>query len=531
MVIVASEFARSPAIRRERSAAVWLFAAFVAVGVPTATSAAGVRAAQQVPASQPPTAKAPVPPAPVAPQAPAIEQAPDGDTLACELSAAKRDIELLQRLGQENERSEQLQRDVESMRRDLDAQKGLVAKAREEATKAKQAADGADAELKRAVQKERERAEALTRDLAQARSESYAHQAQSGKAADEAAELRKQIAAGVTTTAVREPTADERERIERLERDLATARRDTATLVAQAAKATEEAARKKETSEREMATSRSTLEAEKSKAERLERELATARRDLAALSAQASKATEVSAQATQTAQAAKAAEEATRRKEVAEREVTASRSALQEEKSKVERLERELTTARRDTAALVAQTTKATEEAARKKEAAERETATSRTALQEEKSKAERLERELALAWAKPMVAAKDPAVRQAVDAGPDGVEPPRKPAPARVDVRPSAADVAGAVRLLARATVLLGQGDIVSARTMLERAAEMGSVEASFALAETYDPSILAKWGTYGTRGDPDRARELYARANAGGIGEAKARFEALTR
>ena len=48
---------------------------------------------------------------------------------------------------------------------------------------------------------------------------------------------------------------------------------------------------------------------------------------------------------------------------------------------------------------------------------------------------------------------------------------------------------------------------------------------------AETYDPLILPKWGTYGTRGDATKARDLYAKAEAGGIKEAKARFDALRR
>ena len=47
--------------------------------------------------------------------------------------------------------------------------------------------------------------------------------------------------------------------------------------------------------------------------------------------------------------------------------------------------------------------------------------------------------------------------------------------------------------------------------------------------LAETYDPLILSTWGTYGTRGDATKARELYAKAHAGGIQEAKDRFDAL--
>ena len=83
--------------------------------------------------------------------------------------------------------------------------------------------------------------------------------------------------------------------------------------------------------------------------------------------------------------------------------------------------------------------------------------------------------------------------------------------------------------KLMARARALLGQGNISAARTVLERAAEMGSALASFTLAKTYDPIILSKWGTYGTRGDAAKARELYAKAHAGGIHEAKDRSEAL--
>jgi len=84
---------------------------------------------------------------------------------------------------------------------------------------------------------------------------------------------------------------------------------------------------------------------------------------------------------------------------------------------------------------------------------------------------------------------------------------------------------------LVARASVLLGQGDIGSARVVLERAAETGNPQASFALAETYDPLVLRRWGAYGTLGDPARARDLYAKAQAGGIKEARERFDALRR
>jgi TPR repeat protein len=83
----------------------------------------------------------------------------------------------------------------------------------------------------------------------------------------------------------------------------------------------------------------------------------------------------------------------------------------------------------------------------------------------------------------------------------------------------------------VARASALLGQGDIGSARSVLERAAETGNARAIFTLAETYDPLVLRKWGAYGTRGDAAKARILYAKAQAGGIKEAKERLDSLRR
>ena len=96
----------------------------------------------------------------------------------------------------------------------------------------------------------------------------------------------------------------------------------------------------------------------------------------------------------------------------------------------------------------------------------------------------------------------------------------------------PEAAEAQGnaeAAKLIARASALLGRGDIGAARIVLERASETGSAKASFMLAETYDPTILTGWGTYGTRGEVTKARELYAKADAGGIQEAKNRLNAL--
>jgi TPR repeat protein len=63
----------------------------------------------------------------------------------------------------------------------------------------------------------------------------------------------------------------------------------------------------------------------------------------------------------------------------------------------------------------------------------------------------------------------------------------------------------------------------------VLERVAETGNAQATFALAETYDPNVLATWRTYGTRSDGTKARDLYAKAYDGGIEAAKDRSDAL--
>ena len=83
--------------------------------------------------------------------------------------------------------------------------------------------------------------------------------------------------------------------------------------------------------------------------------------------------------------------------------------------------------------------------------------------------------------------------------------------------------------RLLARANALLRQADISGARPLLEHALERGSARAAFMLAETYDARVLQSWHTRGISGDLAKARELYERAQAGGIEDAKERIEAL--
>src|ERR1700738_3613720 len=92
-----------------------------------------------------------------------------------------------------------------------------------------------------------------------------------------------------------------------------------------------------------------------------------------------------------------------------------------------------------------------------------------------------------------------------------------------------SASDASRELRLLARANALLRQADISGARPVLEHALERGSARAGFMLAETYDARVLQSWRARGISGDLTKARELYERAQAGGIEDAKERIETL--
>jgi hypothetical protein len=82
---------------------------------------------------------------------------------------------------------------------------------------------------------------------------------------------------------------------------------------------------------------------------------------------------------------------------------------------------------------------------------------------------------------------------------------------------------------LLAQAAQHIEGGDVAGAREMLAGAdgAEQGSV--SFALAETYDPNMLAAWGTRGVAADAAKARALYQKAFGLGVARAQNRLDAL--
>ncbi|WCS28856.1 hypothetical protein LOK46_32615 (plasmid) [Methylobacterium sp. NMS14P] len=67
---------------------------------------------------------------------------------------------------------------------------------------------------------------------------------------------------------------------------------------------------------------------------------------------------------------------------------------------------------------------------------------------------------------------------------------------------------------LVERAKGLIRLGDISGARLLLERARVRNAPNATFLLAQTWDPVMLRTWRVRGLQADPDLARSLYARA-----------------
>ena len=67
---------------------------------------------------------------------------------------------------------------------------------------------------------------------------------------------------------------------------------------------------------------------------------------------------------------------------------------------------------------------------------------------------------------------------------------------------------------LVERARGLIRRGDISGARLLLERAQARNAADATFLLAQTWDPAMLRRWNVRGLRADPDLARSLYAKA-----------------
>ncbi|PPQ18450.1 hypothetical protein CV770_15395 [Bradyrhizobium sp. AC87j1] len=196
------------------------------------------------------------------------------------------------------------------------------------------------------------------------------------------------------------------------------------------------------------------------------------------------------------------------------------RRALEEAQAHAAALESELAEVRREIETRNVQFREAENATRQQRQAAEREISELRQSLKQELSKTEARERDLARRSTHERVLA------ERANAA------PVSPATRSVEVAapPTAAVKNEAeARLIPRARALLDQGNIGAARIVLELAAEKDIAQASFMLAETYDPAVLSAWGTYGTRGEAAKARELYAKAYGGGIREAKERLDAL--
>ena len=82
---------------------------------------------------------------------------------------------------------------------------------------------------------------------------------------------------------------------------------------------------------------------------------------------------------------------------------------------------------------------------------------------------------------------------------------------------------------MLKRGEELLMQGDIASARLLLQRAADAQDARAAFALAASFDPIELKRLGVYGATPDVTKARDWYERAKQYGSREAPRRLELL--
>jgi hypothetical protein len=194
--------------------------------------------------------------------------------------------------------------------------------------------------------------------------------------------------------------------------------------------------------------------------------------------------------------------------------------SLLEERDRVAALALELATTRHDLETEVGLSSKAGEELEQLRQAAK----AARTELEQERNRSAELARELESAQ-------RGIGAHSTTEQSPGSQIDPMKRVVEAVVQPPRTTEQGGqgAARMMARASALLAQGNIGAARIVLDRAAETGSAAAYFMLAEAYDPIVLSKWGAYGTRGEATKARELYTKAYAGGIREAKDRLDAL--
>ena len=385
-----------------------------------------------------------------------------------------------------------------------------------------------------ALKQERTKVGELRVELATVRRDAEAQAATLRLASSETKRLEETTAR--TADERREALRQAQDKAEKLAGELAAARREVEAQTLAARTASNEARRLVDTSKQSAEEQSQALREAHGKAEKLATELAAARRELQ----------------TQESAAGSAKAQVATMKEAAERSADEQRRALQLERDKTAKLTAELAEARLNSQAQTK--AKAADDVVRDNNLAtvqsellkaKAEVLVARKSLEAEHTRAEQIEQRLttieaatrdngshsltpaALTVGQPSPAA--PSVTDAQTKAPAGnvvVQPPNSTTRSEASVEQAGPH---AVRLIARANLLLDQGNIGAARNMLDRAAEMGSAEALFWLAETYDPLLLSARKTFGTQSDIAKARELYSKALAGGVSEARSRLQAL--
>jgi myosin heavy subunit len=481
--------------------------------------------------------------------------------------------QIRQALEQETVLSDKLAGELAATRSELDAKVACADKAVDEAAQLKRAAEVTAAEL----QQERERSATLASDLAKARIDLAATATLASKSHDEA--LQGSLAAE-EADGLRKSLQEERAHAAALASELSGNRRDMETQAEQSQKAVAAAVKQQQGAETAIAELRRSFQQEQKKTATLTQE---------AKAAQAEMRREIESK---TAQSQKAIDAVTKQKQATETAAAELRRSLQQEQQKTATLAEETKAAqaemRREIETQAEQSQKAADEAvqaatAQLREALQQEQQKTAALTQEAKAAqamttaadperrpaettiadlqspqqehqqagmlSSDVRRKLkALATLSRQSSDKTVSNQAAEDAKaelksslrqkrgqPKGITPSaettRQSAGTAATEQPvsTEANASEASGLLSRAKALVKQGNILAARTVLERAAETGSAQATFALAETYDPNVLAIWRTRGTRGDATRAHDLYARAYEGGIKAAKDRSDSL--
>ena len=113
------------------------------------------------------------------------------------------------------------------------------------------------------------------------------------------------------------------------------------------------------------------------------------------------------------------------------------------------------------------------------------------------------------------------PMVTEPTTAAPPTATPPL-PVVRNLDAREIAS-------FLNRAQDLIAAGDLQSARLLLRRAAEAQNARAAFALAQTYDPTVLKQYGASAPPAEVATARNWYERAKEWGAPDAQRQLDAL--